>query len=687
MNLRLLSAIMLCGGALCHGQGCNDNIWTKPTSGYWEEGYWSCGHLPAAADVISFTNAGWKALAIGPGTTANFPNSLSVSFFAIGAPEGSSNTLLLNYAGTHVALSAQSLWLNPNASVVSYYSALNANYASLYSTALFAEGSSLQAGFLGTWSGLTLSNSTMTINTGLHVYPNSTVDQWDGASDLQALILDGASAFNLHGGAFRAHELCLEAYPDFPDGFVTNGVGTFTQAGGDATADSFRLGNLNSSCSSGQGRYVLQDGTFYSPQYQFYHGTFAQAGGTNTIGFLTFPEPPPMLFAGSTAGTYELSGGTLLSGNLTLGVPGLAGEKDFTHDGYGSFCQSGGLHINSDGITIPGFLMSAFQSYDQFPHCAGAYSLSAGILISSNLDAGFGGYSQSGGANFTTSLRVGGFSRLTGGELITSNSTIHGYASNGYRPCTPSLAFTQTNGTHYVQNKLLVDHLAIYDFRGGALDAQDIQLDQNAVLQCQSGIISNWGNFILSGAVFRAGTESHYLGKLQGAAANYQFCPATNSTLDVSGPAGSFLRFRDSRDASLPRVHIVNWQPWTAGGSSHHIYFGTNAQALSPDQLQLLIFVNPLGWLPGDYPARILSNGEIVPAQPPPLTATRLGSGLLLSWPGDYQLLTATNVLGPYSAISAAASPFTNLSAGPERYFRLSSGPSQAASEGLTSQP
>ena len=204
------------------------------------------------------------------------------------------------------------------------------------------------------------------------------------------------------------------------------------------------------------------------------------------------------------------------------------------------------------------------------------------------------------------------------------------------------------------------------------MNAQDIEIDQNAALNCRSGTVSNWGSFILSGGVFRAGAQSHYLGKLRatGGTNSQWWCPLTNSTLDVSGPAGTFLQFRDGRDASIAGVQILGWEPWTGGGSSHHIFFGTNSQALTADQLKQLIFVNPLGWPLGNYAARILSTGEIVPA-PPPLLATKSHSGLIVSWPGDYQLLTATNVFGPYSTITGATSPFTNDFTDAQRYFRL----------------
>jgi hypothetical protein len=677
MTSWLVLAVVLCCAAMCCGQGssqCTLNSWTNPVSGNWAEAFWSCDHLPYPGDVISFTNAGSKVLFISSRTAANFADSLSPYSLVIGAPAGSSNTLMLDHAGTNVALSVQSFWADTNGMLVSYDSALNAETASFYSDALFAENSKLQGGFVRNWSTLTISNSIAAIRTGLHSYPNSVVNQWGSASEIYSMILDGDSTFTLNDGTFNVHELCLMAYPDFYDGgFVTNSLATLVQAGGDTTVDIIKLGNLAGMPGKhGQGRYVLQSGTLSSTQYVFYNGSFVQLGGTNILDSLTFPEPPPLLLIWSTYGSYELSDGLLLSGSLAIGAPGLAGERDFTHDGCGSFQQSGGVHLNSGGITVPGFLLGVFGGFGQFPHRAGTYSISGGILVCSNLNAGFGGYFQSGGTNYTTSLTVGGYSMLTGGELITSNSTVYGYEANSYEPCMPSPAFAQSNGTHCVQGKLLVEQSAVYDLLGGAVNARDIELDQNTVLNCQSGIISNWGDFIVSGAVFYAGTQSHHLGKLRSAGpGSFLLCPLTNSTFDVAGPAGTFLRFLDSREASIPSVQILNWQPWGGGGGSHHIFFGTNAQALTQQQLKQLVFVNPLGWPPGNYPARILATGEIVPAESPPVIVNRLGNAMLLSWSGDYELLTATNVFGPYSAFAGARTPFTNDLTGPERYFRL----------------
>src|SRR5439155_10859951 len=78
--------------------GTND--WTKPTSGNWEEPYWSLGELPSTNhSLIRIINPGYKAVAINYATTINYPDSLHIGSLTIDAAVDSYNTLLLNYAG------------------------------------------------------------------------------------------------------------------------------------------------------------------------------------------------------------------------------------------------------------------------------------------------------------------------------------------------------------------------------------------------------------------------------------------------------------------------------------------------------------------------------------------------------------------------------------------------------------
>src|SRR6266403_2208859 len=62
------------------------NSWTNPVSGYWQDPFWSLGVLPGPGQTIMFTNAGWKALAIGPGTAEEFPQTLNVDSVTVASP-------------------------------------------------------------------------------------------------------------------------------------------------------------------------------------------------------------------------------------------------------------------------------------------------------------------------------------------------------------------------------------------------------------------------------------------------------------------------------------------------------------------------------------------------------------------------------------------------------------------------
>src|SRR5438270_101394 len=108
----VLAVALFCAAGGLKGQGIQANAWTKPVSGYWEEPYWSLGSLPSTNQAILLTNAGWKALAIGPSTSQNYPGTLNVGSIFVSSPPSSFNLLLLNYAGYQAPITANVLTLN-----------------------------------------------------------------------------------------------------------------------------------------------------------------------------------------------------------------------------------------------------------------------------------------------------------------------------------------------------------------------------------------------------------------------------------------------------------------------------------------------------------------------------------------------------------------------------------------------
>jgi len=52
---------------------------------------------------------------------------------------------------------------------------------------------------------------------------------------------------------------------------------------------------------------------------------------------------------------------------------------------------------------------------------------------------------------------------------------------------------------------------------------------------------------------------------------------------------------------------------------------------------------------------------------------THSSNNMVISWSGNYQLLSSTNVAGPYTVVNGATSPYTNFFNEPQRFFILRS--------------
>ena len=169
---------------------------------------------------------------------------------------------------------------------------------------------------------------------------------------------------------------------------------------------------------------------------------------------------------------------------------------------------------------------------------------------------------------------------------------------------------------------------------------------------------------------------SYNLGKLRvlsdGALSCFEDRPF-GSSLDLQG-ASAVLRFADSHDVAADwtgTLVIRNWSGSPNGGGTDQVYVGTSAQGLTASQLSRVVFDDPGGLPAGNYPARILANGEIVPGAQPAVNFSRAANRLVVSWSGNFRLSTATNVSGPWIPLSYATSPYTNDFADPQRFFQL----------------
>lgn len=114
---------------------------------------------------------------------------------------------------------------------------------------------------------------------------------------------------------------------------------------------------------------------------------------------------------------------------------------------------------------------------------------------------------------------------------------------------------------------------------------------------------------------------------------------SASSTIELGG-ATSVLQFANSSAEAWDPGSILSINGWDgspAGGGSDQVIFRNNASPLTTGQLSQIRFLNPTGFAPGTYTAKILANGEIVPdilAVPEPSTVI-IGSLLVLVGLGD----------------------------------------------------
>jgi hypothetical protein len=493
------------------------------------------------------------------------------------------------------------------------------------------------------------------------VHPNGIVTHFSGSSELVKTVLDGNSIFVLQGGNVSMRELFLKHPVGSGTDYGTKapGVATFVQHGGDLSTDLIRFGTPNSH----RGEFFLHRGSLRSQRVEFMHGTFTQTGGTNTAGTIEMPS-----YQFGLGGRYSLVAGHLVSDSVTVGNYGWNWPIDRN---LGHFVQSGGTH-DAGSVSLNGYITHAGRSMDKMAIHVGFYSLSNGILRSRGLSVR-GGFSQSGGTNLAGALGIydGGIYVLSDGELVTSNTFVCGFRAGAYS-CSGSGGLTQRGGRHSIENALGVGTYGGYQLEEGLLVAPSITVHAHASLRCTRGVISNSGTFTMAGGAFVSGNGPHRLGQLELVENEQEItpwpCRAPTNSLVLSGSTNANdVQFADSSDVSWAgAIKIIGWAP----DSSQRLFFGTNAEGLSEAQLLKVIFVNPAGW-PGEYAARILDTGEVVPAMRPLLGMTRDSAGLALSWPGEYDLFSATNLLGPFLKVDAAASRATNQFNAPQQFFQL----------------
>jgi hypothetical protein len=608
-----------------------DNQWTKATSGYWEEPFWSLGRLPAAGQTVAFFNDGFKALAIGSVTASNYPSSLSMERLIV---HGSNNLLLLNWAGKAVPLRiATDFDLYSGAALHSHSSVIEAGTFNNGGRAMFGDEAIANFGTanIGHGSGpgeLIISNAVISSDRMFIGYGGeSTVNQYGGTNRVmrgeirEGLVLQYSGRYNLRNGTLEAERV---------DIFNSSVSAPFTVSGG--------LMRVPSGIGAGQD-FLLEGGTLETSGIEFLRaGQFRQTGGNNVAGTILLPKMDYL------DARYVLSGGTLKSTNVVLGA--YWGSR-------GYFDQTSGAHTNGSMI------LWGYERTRQH-HESGWYTLGGGLLVSDLVYVRGGEFYQSGGSNLadTVHISAGGGYGLSNGFLRASNIDVS--SAEVSLPYSGSY-FHQTGGRTHIENELWVDWESTFRVDGGIVNVANLSVHGTLVA---SGSMTNSGRITLAGGVVVvAENQTHHFGQLD------LFSGALKLPAE---PA--VVRFRESRDVawdSAGLLVITNWNGAAIGGGEHRVFVGSTAAGLSASQLRQVIFANPRGFAPGSYAARSLASGEIVPAEPMMIRLAKISGGLTLSWNQNYELFSATNVAGPFVHVMGASSPYTNWFSDRQRYFQI----------------
>jgi hypothetical protein len=641
------------------------------------------GQLPdIGQDLVAFRNPGWKALAIGATTTANFASSLSIRNLLIEAPTNSANQLLLNWAGLAVPLTVQSnLTIGTNGSLVSHYSALSAGKTDIYgSVNLFDSSANLNQVKLFSGASLSLNETYLWCSNGLGTAGQGlSLSSAIGLTNHNATLLIDTGDLTLigvimeqRGGLLRAtngttlfiNSTCSlsNATAELGQVWLENG-GAINQSGG-----AVHLGGLSLS-------YIWELGQSFFPRYSLIDGElsidgalnlnlsyFSQTGGTNRAQSLSLSiSCPHKGLCGSSV--YNLTGGLLCDGNAVIG--------------NSSFLQSGGAHVTTNEMILQGWEVE----FGVAGH--GTYRLTNGLFKAGSLSLeDYSEFEQDGGTSIAGMIRIDSY--VAYGLFDPSHSPYPFLLRGGTCSCDNFLSVTnggdmfQSGGSLTISNTFYFAGIPRWTqrgegfethfvFEGGSLSASNIEIYTLWQIYGSGNTlrISNPGYFKLGGTLELNSVNSavrEHLGR---------FILANNAVINLSG-SNSVLEFDASALeswAAEATLVITNWTGSLEGGGSERLIFGANQSGLTFAQLSHIRF--SMG--SNDYPARILNTGEVVPLLPKPILWSRSGTSMVLDWSptNDWTLQSATNVDGPYLDIPSARSPYTDPGVRPQQFFRL----------------
>ncbi|WOO39515.1 beta strand repeat-containing protein [Rubellicoccus peritrichatus] len=378
--------------------------------------------------------------------------------------------------------------------------------------------------------------------------------------------------------------------------------------------------------------------TFFNSQLSGTGGLIKNGEGTATLFFGNNSDGVLSAYSGTTtvnAGTLVTDLGndaatvlTPLTGAITIGDG--VGTDTFSSQWQNNIGDSTTVTVNSSGVfqidstvydndiaeTIGGLALEGgalVQTID------GASSV-ASIVLNGNVTRSVAGNTS---ATIAGNLDLGAGTRSfdVADSTAASDLEITATISNGSLTKTGAgnLTLSGANANTYTgTTTVTAGELELSKTAGTNAIAGDVVVNGGTLLLSAANQIADISNMTLGGGTFDTNGNNESLGTLT---------LSSSSTIDLG--SASVLDY----DASISEswsgtLTVTNWNGDENGGGTTQLIFGSSAAGLTLAQVDSIRFINPAGFTPGTYFARILSSGEVVPAVPEPSTVI---SGILLS--------------------------------------------------------
>ncbi|MGA2052363.1 MAG: autotransporter-associated beta strand repeat-containing protein [Opitutales bacterium] len=374
---------------------------------------------------------------------------------------------------------------------------------------------------------------------------------------------------------------------------------------------------------------------------------------TGTGGLIDKTGTGTLTFTGnsgiSNSGGLQIDGGTVIlnqtAGAATWNGPIVVGNNTSAVGTSTLLLDQGNQIANSLSVTVNNSGIFNLNGNNQ--------TIASVTMTGGSIQTGAGVLGLSSASSVTTNAS-GNIATITGNlqlQAYSSNFTIaRGTASTDLAVNAVISASSAGNIVKAGSGILSFGGTAANTFAGTVtVSAGTLVLDKTAGVNAIAGsgiIISTGGTLLLgasnqissSTAMTLSGGTFAINGFSEGSATSAGLGTLTlssSSTLNLSSTT-SVVAFSNSQStsgswASGQTLAITGWNGSLTGGGTDRIYFGTSTTGLTSTQLSEIQFIDPTGLTAGDYGARLLSTGEIVPfvAVPEPGT-TAAGAALVL---------------------------------------------------------